>query len=153
MADVRMQGSTCSVTRSLGVLGEKWTFLVLRDALVGTTRFADFRQSLGVAADVLGDRLSTLVEFGVMTKVPYQEPGSRMRYEYHLTDAGRALHVVVGALQQWGDEHLPWPEGRSIERRARRTGRPVHVAFIDDLGYEVPADDVETIRTDVYPAR
>ncbi|MEU0794219.1 helix-turn-helix domain-containing protein [Amycolatopsis sp. NPDC005961] len=151
MADVRMQESTCSVSRSLGVLGEKWTLLIIRDALVGITRFADFRQSLGVAADVLSDRLTTLVEFGVMTRTPYQEPGSRIRHEYHLTDAGRALHVVVGALQQWGDAHLPWSDGPSIERRARRTGRPVHVAFIDDLGYEVPADDVDTIQTDVYP--
>ncbi|MFF7889855.1 winged helix-turn-helix transcriptional regulator [Streptomyces sp. NPDC007916] len=151
MAHSWMHDSTCSVTRSLGVLGENWTLLILREALTGTTRFADFRSALGLAADVLSRRLGTLVESGVMYREPYQEPGSRTRYEYHLTDAGRELEVVLGALQQWGDRHLPRPEGPSIERRARRTDRPVHVAFIDDLGYEVPWADVATIRTDVYP--
>ncbi|WP_307135680.1 winged helix-turn-helix transcriptional regulator [Streptomyces aurantiacus] len=146
-----MHGSSCSVTRSLGVLGENWTLLILREALTGTTRFADFRSALGLAADVLSRRLATLVESGVMYREPYQEPGSRTRYEYHLTDAGRELEVVLGALQQWGDRHLPRAEGPSIERRARRTDRPVHVAFIDDLGYEVPWADVATIRTDAYP--
>ncbi|MDQ0771759.1 DNA-binding HxlR family transcriptional regulator [Streptomyces aurantiacus] len=151
MAHSWMHGSSCSVTRSLGVLGENWTLLILREALTGTTRFADFRSALGLAADVLSRRLATLVESGVMYREPYQEPGSRTRYEYHLTDAGRELEVVLGALQQWGDRHLPRAEGPSIERRARRTDRPVHVAFIDDLGYEVPWADVATIRTDAYP--
>lgn len=86
-----------------------------------------------------------------MTRQPYQEPGSRTRYEYNLTDAGRELEIVVGALQQWGDRHLPRSEGPSIERRSSRTNRPVHVAFIDDLGYEVPWADVATIRTDAHP--
>jgi DNA-binding HxlR family transcriptional regulator len=146
-----MQDSPCSVSRSLGVIGEKWTLLVIREALVGTTRFADFRETLGIAGDVLSDRLTTLVDWEIMTRVPYQEPGSRPRHEYQLTDAGRALHVVVGALQQWGDEFLPWPDGPSIERRAMRTDRPVHVAFVDDLGYEIPADAVATIETSAHP--
>ena len=133
------------------MLGENWTFLILREALTGTTRFAEFRSALGVAADLLSRRLATLVEYGVMDKVPYQEPGSRVRYEYRLTDAGRELEVVLGALQQWGDKHLPRAEGPSIQRRAMRTDRPVHVAFIDDLGYEVPWADVVALRTDAYP--
>jgi DNA-binding HxlR family transcriptional regulator len=151
MAQSWMHDSTCSISRSLGVLGENWTFLVLREAMTGTTRFAEFRSALGLAADVLSRRLTTLVEAGVMIREPYQEPGSRTRYEYHLTDAGRELDVVLGALQQWGDKHLARPEGPSVERRAARTGRPVHVAFIDDLGYEVPWPDVRAIRTAAYP--
>ncbi|GHH32280.1 winged helix-turn-helix transcriptional regulator [Lentzea cavernae] len=147
-----MHTSSCAVTRSLGVLGETWTILIIREALTGTTRFADFRDALGLAADVLSRRLNTLVDYGVMSKDAYQEPGSRTRFEYRLTDAGRELEIVVGALQQWGDKHLPYAAGPTIERRAGRTGRPVHVAFIDDLGYEVPHADVETIQTDVYPA-
>ncbi|MHA6759427.1 winged helix-turn-helix transcriptional regulator [Streptacidiphilus sp. PAMC 29251] len=146
-----MHDSSCSVSRSLGVLGENWTLLVLREALTGTTRFAEFRSALGLAPDVLSRRLSTLVEYGVMYREPYQEPGSRVRYEYHLTDAGRELEVVLGALQQWGDRHLPWPAGPTIQRRAMRTNRPVHVAFVDDHGYEVPWADIETVRTDAYP--
>jgi DNA-binding HxlR family transcriptional regulator len=150
MTITRLADSSCSVSRSLAVLGERWTILILREAIDGQTRFAGFRDALGVTTDVLSDRLATLVYHGVMYREPYQEPGSRTRFEYHLTDAGRELHVLLGALQQWGDEHLPWPDGPTIERRAQRTGRPVHAAFIDDLGYEVPAADVVTIHTDAW---
>jgi DNA-binding HxlR family transcriptional regulator len=147
MPITKLQNSTCSVTRSLAVLGERWTLLIVRDALEGVSRFEGFRDSLGIATDVLADRLTTLVNAGVMTKEVYLEAGRRSRFEYHLTASGRELHVVIGALQQWGDEHLPHPDGRSIERRARRTGRPVHAAFVDDLGQEIPANGVDTIRT------
>ncbi|HEX4247024.1 MAG TPA: helix-turn-helix domain-containing protein [Pseudonocardia sp.] len=153
MATPKMLESSCSIARSLGVLGERWTFLVLREALTGTTRFARFREVLGVAPDVLAARLATLVDYGVLHRVPYQEAGSRPRDEYVLTDAGRALHVTLGALQQWGDRYLPWPAGPTIERRAKETGRPVHVGYIDDLGHEIAADDVDTIRTASYPTR
>jgi DNA-binding HxlR family transcriptional regulator len=142
----------CSIARSLEVLGERWTFLVLREALAGTTRFADFRGALGVAPDVLSDRLATLVEAGVLVKRPYREPGARARDSYHLTPAGRELQVVLGALQQWGDVHLPYELGPTIVRRATHTGRPVHVGFVDDTGREVPLDDVEFVRTAAYPA-
>src|ERR1700742_508537 len=102
---------SCSIARSLDILGERWTFLILREAVSGVTRFADFGKTLGVAPDVLTDRLTTLVQAGVMTKEPYQEPGRRQRYEYRLTEAGRELQVILGALQQWGDAHCPNPAG------------------------------------------
>ncbi len=137
--------STCSIARSLGVLGERWTFLILREAFLGATRFAEFRDRLGVASDVLSDRLGTLVEFGVLAREPYQEPGARSRFAYRLTPAGRELHVVLGALQQWGDEHLPHPDGPSMLRRVRGTGRPAHVGFIDEDGREVATADVAVI--------
>jgi DNA-binding HxlR family transcriptional regulator len=144
--------SSCAIARSLSVLGERWTFLILRDAFAGSTRFAQFKESLGVAPDILTDRLNTLVEYGVMTRVPYQEPGSRSRFAYELTDAGRELLVAIGALQQWGDAHLPWPQGPSIERRDNHEGRPLHVAYVDDRGREVPLGDVAFIRTGAYPS-
>ncbi|WP_163566891.1 winged helix-turn-helix transcriptional regulator [Fodinicola feengrottensis] len=136
-----MLDSACSIERTLGVLGERWTFLILREALAGTTRFAQFREALGVAPDVLTARLNTLVDYGVMAREPYQEPGSRPRDAYRLTDSGRELILVLAALQQWGDLHLPWPAGPSIQRRVRATGRPVQVGFVDENGREVaPAD-------------
>jgi DNA-binding HxlR family transcriptional regulator len=107
----------CSIARTLTVIGERWTILILREAFFGTSRFAEFRDRLGVAPDVLSDRLATLVEFGVMAREPYQEPGARSRYAYRLTPAGRELQVVLSALQQWGDEHLPRPEGPTMFRR------------------------------------
>jgi DNA-binding HxlR family transcriptional regulator len=141
----KVPDSTCSIARSLGVLGERWIFLILREAFLGATRFAEFRDSLGVASDVLSDRLGTLVEFGVLAREPYQEPGARARFAYRLTPAGRELHVVLAALQQWGDEHLPHPDGPSMLRRVRGTGRPAHVGFIGEDGREVATDDVTMI--------
>jgi DNA-binding HxlR family transcriptional regulator len=143
--------STCSIARSLEVLGEKWTFLVIRDALSGVTRFADFRSSLGIAPDILTSRLGTLVESGVLEKVPYREPGSRQRHEYRLTAAGRELRVVLGALQQWGDAHRPYEEGPTVVRRSG-DGRPLAVAFVDDRDRAVPLKDVRFERTAAYPA-
>lgn len=147
----KVPDSSCAIARSLGVLGERWTFLILREATLGLTRFAQFRDSLGIAPDVLTERLATLVEYGVLERVAYQEPGSRSRSAYVLTPAGRQLAVVLAALQQWGDEHLPWAEGPSMLRRVRDSDRPVHVGFVDDRGREVPAEDVAMIRTDAYP--
>ena len=147
----KVPDSSCSIARSLGVLGERWTFLILREAFSGLTRFAEFRDSLGIAADILTDRLATLVAYGVMEKVPYQEPGDRARSAYILTPAGRELIVVLAALQQWGDEHLPWRDGPSVLRRVRDSDRPVHIGFVDDRGQEVSQTDVAMIRTDAYP--
>jgi DNA-binding HxlR family transcriptional regulator len=141
----------CSVARSLAVIGERWTVLILREAFDGASRFAQFRTTLGIAPDVLAERLNTLVDYGVMTREPYQDPGNRTRDAYVLTPAGRELQVVLGFLQQWGDAHLPRDEGPTVERRARDTDRPVHVAFIDDHGQEVEPDDVIALRTPVYP--
>jgi DNA-binding HxlR family transcriptional regulator len=142
---------SCSIARALEVLGARWTLLIMREALSGRTRFAEFRQILGIAPDVLSERLATLVEYGVMTKQPYQEPGSRARFSYHLTPAGHELLVVVGALQQWGDAHLPRPEGPTIERRGRADNAPLHVAFVDPAGNEVALDDVDLVKTAAYP--
>ena len=134
MASSKVLDPNCSIARSLGVLGERWTFLILREAMDGVTRFAQFRDALGIAPDVLTDRLTTLVDYGVMSRAPYQEPGSRTRYAYTLTPAGEELHVALGLLQQWG--HLPSPPCRtdnrtkdaqdepSGARRVRRRSRP-----------------------------
>jgi DNA-binding HxlR family transcriptional regulator len=135
----------CSIARTLGVVGERWTFLILREAFLGATRFAEFRARLGVAPDILSDRLATLVEYGVMAREPYREPGARSRFAYRLTPAGRELQVVLSALQQWGDEHLPRPEGPSMLRRVRGTDGPVHVGYLDDEGREVPPANVAII--------
>jgi DNA-binding HxlR family transcriptional regulator len=151
MAASKLLESSCSIARSLGVLGERWTFLILREALLGSTRFAEFRRALGVAPDVLGERLATLVDYGVMAREPYQEPGARVREAYVLTPAGRELQIALWSLQQWGDDHLPWAEGPTVLRRTRADGTPVHIGYIDDAGREVPAEDVQALRTAAYP--
>jgi DNA-binding HxlR family transcriptional regulator len=142
MGQKNIDDQLCSVARTLTVLGERWTLLILREALAGKTRYADFERKLGLPPDTLADRLSTLVDYGIMTRGSYQEPGQRSRPSYHLTAMGRELHIVVGALSDWGDKHLPCAEGPSMFLRARRTGRAVRVGFIDELGYETHPDDV-----------
>jgi hypothetical protein len=84
----------------------------------------------------------------VLARETYREEGSRAREEYRLTDAGRELRVVLGALQQWGDTHLPWPDGPTV-LRCGPDGDPLHVGFVDDDGRQV--DDVTFRPTAAYP--
>jgi len=133
---------SCSMERSLQILGERWTLLVLREVLYGRHRFAEIQSSLGIASNLLSDRLKVLVDAGVLRTLAYQEAGSRPRQSYHLTSAGLELQPVLGALQQWGDRHRPRPAGPSARQRTRSTGRAVHVGFLDEDGREVPMEDV-----------
>jgi DNA-binding HxlR family transcriptional regulator len=134
--------SACSIQRSLEVIGDSWTLLILREAFMGTTRFGDFGTALGISTDLLSDRLATLVEAGVMDKRPYSEPGRRSRHSYHLTPTGEDLRLVLGALQQWGDEHRLGDDSPSVERRSRTTDQRLAVAFVDESGSAVALDDV-----------
>jgi DNA-binding HxlR family transcriptional regulator len=120
---------------------------VLREISGGKHRFAEIQSSLGIASNLLSARLTLLVEEGVLRTRTYQEPGSRHRQSYHLTQAGLDLQLVMAALQQWGDRHRPRPSGPSAARRRRSSGAPVHVGFIDDDGHEVPSADV-TLRAE-----
>jgi hypothetical protein len=86
-----------------------------------------------------------------MTREPYRDPGHRVRHAYKLTQAGRELHVALGALQLWGDRHLPGDAVPTIERRARGTDRLVRVAFVDDRGREIHPDDVAAVPTPTHP--
>ena len=133
---------TCSIARSLQILGERWTFLVLREALGGTTRFSEFSANLGVSTDILTDRLATLVQAGAMEKRPYQEAGGRSRFSYHVTPAGEELLIVLGALQQWGDHNCPPAGGPTRQRRSRASGQRLTVAYVDESGQAVPLEDV-----------
>src|SRR4051794_41950641 len=117
----KLPADPCSIARTLGVLGERWTILILREAFFGVSRFAEFRDRLGVAPDVLSDRLATLVEFGVLSREPYREPGARSRFAYRLTPARREPQVVLRALQQLGDEDPPRPGGPTMLPPGRRT--------------------------------
>ena len=87
---------TCSVARALSVVGERWTMLILRDAFLGTRRFDQFQKNLGVTRHRLSERLTKLVDHGVLTKVPYQE--RPLRHEYRLTRKGLGLYPVFKRL-------------------------------------------------------
>ena len=92
----------CSIARTLEVIGERWSLLVVRDAMYGVRRFDDFQQDLGIARNVLTDRLTRLVEHGVMERRQYEERPPR--WEYRLTDKGKDLMPVLLAMLRWGDD-------------------------------------------------
>src|SRR5215471_8733175 len=103
--------SNCNIAAALAVVGEKWTFLVLREAFSGVRRFDDMQRRTEAARQVLSDRVARLVCEGMLRKVPYQDSGQRHRYEYRLTRQGLDLYPVLVALMEWGDRHVTSPEG------------------------------------------
>ncbi|MEV4266633.1 helix-turn-helix domain-containing protein [Kribbella sp. NPDC049584] len=140
--------STCSIARSLEVVGDRWTLLILREALIaGSTRFQEFREALGVAPNLLTQRLAFLVEQGLMTRRTYQEAGTRARDEYVLTEAGRSLNVVIAALSDWGRTRRPLAEGTSPAFAVGESGAPVRLAFVTGDGEQVAAEQLVARRT------
>ena len=140
--------ATCSIARCLDVVGDTWTLLIIRDALItGSTRFQDFRDALGIASNILTARLARLVDDGLMERRTYQEPGSRQRDEYVLTEAGRSLSAVIAALSDWGRTHRPAPDGTSPQFTTEGTGRRTRLAFVTDDGDEVSPAQLVARRT------
>ena len=128
----------CSIAAAVSIVGEKWTLLVLREAFVGVTRFDDFLHRTGCSSAILSSRLKVLVAYGILRRVPYQEPGDRVRDAYRLTRAGVDLLPAIVALMQWGDRYLT-PDGEGpFLLRDRESGTPIHVALVNALGEPVP---------------
>ncbi|WP_285114277.1 helix-turn-helix domain-containing protein [Leifsonia sp. fls2-241-R2A-40a] len=132
----------CSIARTLELVGDRWSFLILREAHNGITRFADFRDLLGIAPNILTARLASLVEAEILVKREYREDGARSRTSYHLTQRGADLKLVLGALQQWGDIHAPRDDGPTVIRRDAETGEQLDVAFVDPRGRSVDPEQV-----------
>jgi DNA-binding HxlR family transcriptional regulator len=136
VSEISWDRSRCSVAGTLAVVGEKWSLLVLREAFLGVRRFADFQRVLGAPKAVLSDRLATLVEQGVLARVPYQAEGARQRHEYRLTPKGRDLYPTLVALMQWGDTYLadgPAP----LELSHTGCGAPVHLELSCAAGHHL----------------
>jgi DNA-binding HxlR family transcriptional regulator len=128
--------SRCSVAGTLSVVGEKWSLLVLREAFFGVRRFADFQRVLGAPRAVLTDRLATLVEEGILRRVPYQDEGERQRHEYRLTQKGIDLYPTLVALMQWGDRYLSDGDV-PVELEHKDCGASVRLALVCDAGHEM----------------
>ncbi|WIB32192.1 helix-turn-helix domain-containing protein [Curtobacterium sp. MCSS17_005] len=120
----------CPIARSLDVLGEKWTLMIVRDAVGGSTRFSQFQQSLGVPREVLTARLTSLVDGGVLERTTYKPEGARAREEYVLTDAGRDLSLVLLALGGWADRHRPSERASDLRFVDAETGEAVEAAAV-----------------------
>jgi DNA-binding HxlR family transcriptional regulator len=132
---LRYSSSNCSIARTLGVVGEKWTLLVLREAFYGVRRFDDFQAALGCARNLLSARLKTLVENGLLEKQAYRDDRGRRRDEYRLTDKGRDLLPAVIALMQWGDRWAADDAGPAVVLRHRDCGERVSVRLSCDAGH------------------
>jgi len=114
----------CSIARTLDVVGEWWTLLILRDAFRGVRRFDDFQASLGMARSVLTARLRKLTDAGVLDKRQYSEHPPR--HEYRLTEKGRALFPVITALLRWGDDWAVGPAGPPVQLVHAPCGEAIH---------------------------
>jgi DNA-binding HxlR family transcriptional regulator len=103
------EGQICSIARTLELVGERWTLLVIREVFMGRRRFSEMQRTLGVARNVLTSRLQRLVDEGILERRPYSERPER--YEYFLTEKGLDLWPTVVAMMHWGDKHMPHPAG------------------------------------------
>jgi DNA-binding HxlR family transcriptional regulator len=117
--------ANCNIAAALAIVGEKWTFLVLREAFNGVRRFDDMQRRTAAPRQVLSSRLGRLVDEGILRKVPYQEPGQRPRSEYRLTEKGIELFPVIAALLAWGDKYAGAPDGPAVQLTHRDCGAAV----------------------------
>ena len=117
----------CSIEGTLDVIGDRWTLLVLRDAFRGIRRFDQLQADLGVARNILADRLTRLVDHDVLEKVQYQDRPAR--FEYRLTQKGVDLSPSLVAMMRWGDKHLVKDEGPPVVLIHDRCGTPVEQRF------------------------
>ncbi|MGA2455315.1 MAG: helix-turn-helix domain-containing protein [Solirubrobacteraceae bacterium] len=131
-----------SVTRTVGLLSDRWTFLILREAFHGVRRFGEMARDLGVSRTILSRQLRTLVEHGVLERRQYRSAPDR--FEYVLSDAGRELYPAVVALMQWGDRHMTGPEGPPLALRHKLCGELTSPVLVCSCcGEPVDARDIE----------
>lgn len=146
------QGQNCSIASALEIVGERWTLLIVRDVFLGLHRFDQFQESLGIARNVLSDRLNWLVDEGVLERVRYSD--ERERYDYRLTQMGRDLLLPLTALSQWGDRYLSEKPPTHLRRTSDH--KPVVAALVTKGTDAVPFEDTELVagpgrKTNDYP--
>lgn len=132
----------CPVARSVGIVADRWSLLIVRDAFDGVRRFTDFQRSLGVARNILSDRLRRLLDAGILATQAGSAGGAHQ--EYVLTTKGKSLFPVVVALRQWG-EHYLFGEGEAHSALVeKKTGKPLRSMLpLADDGRAISADETE----------
>jgi len=129
----------CTIEAALNVVGDRQTFLILREVLTGVRRFSDILELSGLSRQVLSDRLAKLVDEGLLRRHTYQAPGSRPRAEYRLTEKGFDLYPVVLALLEWGNRYEVGPAGPLVKYEHRDCGAEIHLVPRCDAGHDVSA--------------
>src|SRR5258708_33693338 len=133
----------CWVAQCLEVVGEWWSMLIVRDAMLGVTRFDQFQERLGISRNILKQRLENLTDHGVLEKVPYSDHPPR--HEYRLTAKGQDLGPVVTTMRQWGDKYAA-PEGPPIQLVHEGCGTVFHAEMTcSNCGEPVPSDEVRVV--------
>jgi DNA-binding HxlR family transcriptional regulator len=127
----------CTIGRAMEILGERWTVVVLREVFSGLRRFDEMRERTNIPRQVLSNRLALLVEQGILRRQPYQEPGSRVRHEYRLTEKGLDLYPILVAVREWGDRYLADPDGPALLTVHRDCGAPVRAELRCDEGHRL----------------
>lgn len=127
----------CTIGAAIRILGEKWTFMVLREAFSGVRRFDDMRRRTQAPRQILSERLARLVRQGLLRKVPYRDQGQRTRFEYRLTDKGLDLYPVLVALMEWGERYAAGPAGPQALLTHRDCGQPVRLQLTCADGHAV----------------
>ena len=129
MRRTRFADWDCSVARATDILGDWWTPLVVRSAMLGCRRFDDFVEMLGIPRNVLTERLTRLVDEEILAKVEYQE--RPVRYEYRLTPKGVGLYPVIVTMLEWGNEWLDWETDPPVHLVDRETGERLEPVLVD----------------------
>ncbi|MFB4296164.1 winged helix-turn-helix transcriptional regulator [Actinomadura sp. NTSP31] len=132
----------CPVARTLAALGPPSAVLVLSEAYFGTNRFGDFVRNLEMTESAVTARLRHLVNAGLLVREPYQEPGQRTRYEYHLTKMGLDLAPTLVSLMEWGETYLPGDEGRQVALRHAGCDEAVTAQVRCSAGHDVAVDEI-----------
>jgi len=143
--------ASCPVARPLDAIGDWWSLLIVRDAFDGLRRFGEFRQSLGVAKNILTIRLRNLVEHGILEMVPASD-GSAYR-EYVLTEKGRGLFPVLVALRQWGEAFFFEPGERHVQLVDQKTGKPVRALELRSLDGRLLRPEDTVVKRPIHRRR
>lgn len=152
MSRTRFDQMNCGIAQALEQVGDRWMLLLVRDALLGATRFQQFEENLGIAKNVLADRLAKLVHYGVLDKERLDEPGQR--YAYRLTRKGRELWVLLTAMRLWSDKWVFGEEQVPLRFRERGSRRWVAgLVAVDAEGAPVDASDLEGVPGPGWPSR
>lgn len=137
----------CTIARSIDLLGEGWTLLILRQACLGTRRFEDFQRELGISRNILTLRLGRLVEEGLLTPVEYQQ--RPVRHEYRLTDKGRDVYPILAAMAAFGEKWLVGDEGTPLILHHTACDHDMHaVVACSECGEPI---DVRQVRARIGP--
>jgi DNA-binding HxlR family transcriptional regulator len=146
------EGQNCSIAGALEIIGERWTLLIVRDVFLGLHRFDQIQESLGIARNVLTDRLNWLVDEGILERVRYSD--ERERYDYQLTGKGRDLLLPLTALRQWGDKYISEKPPTLLRRKTDH--KPIVAALVAKGTEAVRVENTELVagpgrKTNDYP--